>query len=107
VAILVLVVLISIGIIDSYNGKSRYEQLDTLSAALNGREVRCNTCGGHLGDVFNDGYIYVGTSSFKSGLRYCINGSALNFIPAATTTGTRNVAAENLETTTNNSNNYR
>jgi peptide-methionine (R)-S-oxide reductase len=80
-------------------GGVEIEQLDPIRSALNGREVRCNTCGGHLGDVFNDGYIYIGTPAFQSGQRYCINGSALIFIPtstattaATTTTNTKNGA---------------
>ena len=68
-------------------GGVEIEQLDPIRSALNGREVRCNTCGGHLGDLFNDGYMYIGTSAFDSGQRYCIDGSALIFKPTSTTDG--------------------
>jgi peptide-methionine (R)-S-oxide reductase len=38
-------------------------------------ELKCNTCGGHLGHSFEDG------PRETTGIRHCINGAALEFIP--------------------------
>mmetsp|Transcript_8572 Transcript_8572/g.17901 ORF Transcript_8572/g.17901 Transcript_8572/m.17901 type:complete len:317 (+) Transcript_8572:126-1076(+) len=59
------------------------EKVNPIVATLDGREVRCGTCGGHLGDLFNDGWIFAGTPAFDSGKRYCIDGAALVFKPAS------------------------
>ncbi|HZY67111.1 MAG TPA: peptide-methionine (R)-S-oxide reductase MsrB [Devosia sp.] len=69
---------------DSHTGwPSFYQPLDnavgTMTDTLLGyerTEVHCRRCGGHLGHVFNDG-------PAPTGLRYCMDGVALKFVPRA------------------------
>ena len=58
------------------------ENVNIFQAKLGGAELRCKTCGGHLGDVFEDGWIFTGTRAAETGKRFCIDGSALVFKPS-------------------------
>lgn len=57
------------------------ENVNAVQMGLLGAEIRCGTCGGHLGDVFLDGKLFVNTPAFESGKRYCVDGAALIFKP--------------------------
>lgn len=58
------------------------EDMNVVAASLGGAELRCKTCGGHLGDVFRDGFLFPGTPAALTGKRFCIDGAALVFVPS-------------------------
>ena len=64
---------------------SPLKEVETVSAggllgavgAVTGSEIRCGVCGGHLGDVFPDGFLFPGTPAARTGKRYCLDGACV------------------------------
>ena len=64
------------------DGAVEVQSTNPITLAAIGTEVRCSKCGGHLGDVFLDGFLFPGTPAAVTGRRYCIDGTSLYFEPS-------------------------